>query len=92
MAVSVTGSGAYPVPVKNYDADITANEVTGKIGIEYSLADDKMLYANVSKGFKGGGFPASIAFSASNLQPFAPEKIFAYEAGFKATLFPMSCG
>jgi iron complex outermembrane receptor protein len=85
---TVTGSGAFPTPVKAYSDDISANEVTGKVGLEYQLTSDKLLYANVSKGFKGGGFPATIAFSKNNLHPFAAEKIRAYEVGFKSTLIP----
>ena len=45
-----------------------------------------MLYANVSQGFKSGGFPAAIAFSIPQLQPFESEQLTAYETGFKSIL------
>lgn len=85
---TVTGSGSYPVPIRNYSNSISASKVSGKIGLDYQVNPDVMLYANVSRAFKGGGFPATITFSLNEAQPFAPEEITAYEAGFKASLVP----
>ncbi len=44
------------------------------------------LYANVSKGFKAGGFPDLGATTAAQYLPASQELIFAYELGFKTTL------
>jgi len=55
-----------------------------KIGIDYFVNDDVMLYASASKAFKSGGFNTlSLDFST---QEFDPEEILAYEVGVKSEL------
>ncbi|MDH5191283.1 MAG: TonB-dependent receptor [Gammaproteobacteria bacterium] len=61
---------------KNWDA------VTPEFGIEYSVDKNKVLYANISRGFKSGGFNTSAAQSS-----FSPEYLWAFEGGMKST-FP----
>lgn len=71
-----------PVILANY-FDVPAHESwkrpTWKIGANYHLTDDAMVYANYSRGYRAGGF---------NLQDlnggFNPEKLDAYEAGLKS--------
>lgn len=61
--------------------DTTSNNAfTPKFGVEYSLNEDAILYATVSKGFKSGGFNLAI-----NVPAFKPESIWAYESGLKLT-------
>lgn len=55
---------------------------TPRIGVDFTLNDDAMLYASFSKGFKSGAFNASSFDPAVN-----PEKIDAYEAGAKTRWF-----
>jgi iron complex outermembrane receptor protein len=50
------------------------------------FADDALLYANVSRGFKSGSFPIVSAQLSSQLSPAKQEKLTAYEVGFKAPL------
>jgi iron complex outermembrane recepter protein len=50
----------------------TFNAWTGNAGLEYVL-DRGLIYANVSRGFKSGGFDAA--------GPYKPEKVNAFEAG-----------
>lgn len=57
---------------------LTYNNVTWKAGVEFDIADQSMAYANVSTGFKSGGF-----FSAPPPNTFRPEKLTAFEAGVK---------
>ena len=60
--------------------------MSGKLGLDFHVTDDVMLYASASRGFKSGGFKAAIAFNASELDPFDPEELDAYELGVKSTL------
>ncbi len=53
-------------------------DVTGTIGLDYKLADEVMVYASVSQGFKAGGFNAG-GFH----EPYEPETVTAYQAGVK---------
>lgn len=61
------------------------NAFTPKLGLEYRATDDTMWYLSISRGFKSGGYN-STATAASQLAPFDPEFILAYEAGVKSTL------
>jgi iron complex outermembrane recepter protein len=61
--------------------EITFTSTTPRIGAQYDVSDDSNLYATFSKGFKVGGFN----LAACN-QRYRPEKLTAYEAGFKNRL------
>ena len=81
------GTGAFPNPARNYSNKIDANKATWRVALKYEATRDLDFYASVSTGFKGGGFPGTIAFSVGQLTPFAPETITSYEAGVKTALF-----
>jgi len=75
-------------------ADESWNDFSPRLAVSYNLADDFMIYGNVSKGYKAGGFNsgpdrpfASLAPGESQLiADFDPEESLAYEVGFKSTL------
>ncbi|CAN5485767.1 hypothetical protein BH09PSE4_BH09PSE4_03910 [soil metagenome] len=54
--------------------------------VQYRWSDQLMTYAQVSTGFKGGGVNPRPFFPSQAL-PFGPEKLVAYEGGFKSDLF-----
>ena len=54
---------------------------TPKFGIDYSVSDDVLLYASVTRGFKSGGFNL-----LGGGEQFEPEYIWSFEGGFKSTL------
>ena len=54
---------------------------TPRVGAQFDVADDAMLYGQWSRGFKSGGFASN-----SCRDEFDPEKITAFEAGIKTTL------
>jgi outer membrane receptor protein involved in Fe transport len=58
--------------------------VTGKIALQYQPSRALMVYASASRGTKSGGFTTYNTGNSSGIQPFAPEKINAYEVGFKS--------
>lgn len=54
--------------------------VDWRLGLEYDLSDDNMIYAKVSTGHKSGGFNDS--FNGSPIpETFSPEKLLVYEIG-----------
>jgi iron complex outermembrane recepter protein len=74
-------NAGYPVTYRNtghYKAG------TPKFGVDYSPADNVMVYASVTRGFKSGGFNFT-SFNTTN--GFAPETIWSYEAGVKTEWF-----
>ncbi|MBO9581698.1 MAG: TonB-dependent receptor [Sphingobium sp.] len=57
-----------------------------RAGINYRFSDALMAYAQMSTGYKGGGINSQ-PFVLDQVQPFSPEKLTTYEAGFKSDLF-----
>ncbi|MGA2952288.1 MAG: TonB-dependent receptor [Caulobacteraceae bacterium] len=62
------------------------DNVSWRVGTEWTPTSALLLYANISKGYKSGGFPDLAASTAAQLSPATQEAVLAYEAGFKATL------
>ena len=60
------------------------DEVTGKIALEYKPLDNVLTYVSASRGIKSGGFTAYNSFNPAAVDPFLPEKLWAYEAGVKS--------
>lgn len=77
--------GAVGDPIVPFSAtdEESWNKTTGKLGLNYSLNEDVMVYGEISNGYKAGGF------NAGSLQgsPYDPETITAYQAGVKSQLF-----
>lgn len=59
---------------------------SGKVGVDYRINKGMLLYGSVSRGFKSGGFPGTLVFSATNLHFFDPETVLDYEVGSKLTM------
>ncbi len=78
LAAFGTGVG---FSVTSYADQAEWESFSPKFGLDYKVNDDVMVYANISRGFKSGGFNGR----ASVAQPFDPESLWSYEAGFKST-------
>ena len=76
-------SGAVPLPPETLSESWT--EFLPKLGIEYQLEADLLLFANASSGYKAGGYN-SRALSGIAPKAFDPEYVDVYELGFKSTL------
>jgi iron complex outermembrane receptor protein len=63
---------------------ITSNLPSGKIELDYTPADKTLIYWSISRGVKSGGFTAHNTTTAPAADPFAPEKLTAYEIGVKS--------
>ena len=75
-----------PVILASLTDEISFDDISWKLGLDYFPDDDWLVYGTVSKGFKSGGFNGNLAFSDAELQPFNEEILIAYEIGTKATL------
>ncbi len=62
------------------------NGTSGKIGLEYQLTPNHLLYASYSRGYKSGGYTAHNGGNALALEPFDPESVNAFEVGFKSDI------
>ena len=54
------------------------SEITGKLGLNYHVSDDVMLYTSYSKGYKAGGF------NLLQVNSYDPEQVDAFESGLKS--------
>jgi len=59
------------------------DNISPRLGVEYQAAEDMLLYASVTRGFKSGSFNGRPDRNNS-FNPFDPEKVWAYEVGFKS--------
>ena len=65
---------------------LNQNNVSWRAGAQWKPVEGTLLYANVSKGFKAGGFPTLGATVADQFLPATQESVLAYEAGFKIAM------
>jgi len=70
-------------PVGEVHGVLDQNSVSWRGGIDWKPLPDTLLYANVTKGFKSGGFDTLPAIRDSQLAPVTQESLLAYEVGFK---------
>jgi iron complex outermembrane recepter protein len=59
------------------------NNLSWRVGLDFTPNSDTLIYANVSRGFKIGAFPLIPAALAFQYDPATQERLTAYELGFK---------
>lgn len=71
----------------DYDQKETFNSTSPKIGLDYQVSDDLMVYGHISRGFKSGGFNvrAQSNFFPESALPFDDEQLTNLELGLKGT-------
>jgi outer membrane receptor protein involved in Fe transport len=65
------------------------DETTGRIGVDWAITDNSMVYAFFSRGYKPGGFnpPINPTFQSTSAFTFDAEEIDSFEIGSKNILF-----
>ena len=58
----------------------TFDKTTYRLGVDYHVTDENLLYGAISTGFRSGGFNTQTIVAA---QTFQPEEVTAYEVGSK---------
>ncbi|GAB3288196.1 TonB-dependent receptor [Parahaliea aestuarii] len=76
----------YLLEAYSVDEEESWSRFTPKLGVEYQLNDDIMLYATWAEGYKAGGYNGLAATLAEAQKPFDQEIVSSYEAGFKSDL------
>ncbi|UHQ54033.1 TonB-dependent receptor [Microbulbifer sp. YPW16] len=69
------------------DDSASESAVTGKLGLDWQLTDDLLLYGNVANSYKAGAYYGAAILDDISWAYVEPEEVISYEAGFKATLF-----
>jgi len=90
-ATGVPIANTIPGDATNLNATFTNSlddtAVTGKVGVDFTPADDLLFYASYSQGFRAGAFNAQAFFSIDEATAVEPETIDAFEVGFKTQFF-----
>lgn len=63
------------------------NNVSGKIGLDFKLAPDFMVYASYSTGYRGSAFSGAAFFDPAEVTVAPAERVYAMEAGAKSEWF-----
>lgn len=69
--------------VENVRHDRTWEFWSGRVGVDYQIDRDKLVFASVSRGVKSGAFNTAAFIDVAEINAVAPEKLVAYEAGAK---------
>lgn len=64
---------------------LKTNKVTWRLGADWHVTPDHMLYVSAATGFKSGGYNTGFVSALSGVGPVSPETITTYEAGFKTS-------
>lgn len=90
--LTITAGGRYTEDHKALDASVLGlpvrrrdswKDFLPKLGVDYQVTPDVLVYASYSEGFKAGGYNG-LANSVGELDlPYDPQKVQAYEIGFK---------
>ncbi len=59
---------------------------SGKLGLEFQVTDKSLLYASVSRGYRGGSFNGQAFFAPDEVTTAEPERLTSVEIGFKSQL------
>ena len=76
-------------PLRLYPGGINRlkfNNFSPKLGVQLHPADDVLVYASWSKGYKTGGWTTRYSTPQTFVSDFNPEKATTYELGVKSTL------
>ncbi len=78
--------------IASYSGDREDTEMAGRLGLNWDVSEDVMMYFSYNLGVKGGGYNAPVfplnppLDYTDDVMSFDPEKLNAYEVGFKSTL------
>jgi len=86
VPVTALGTGCVPDGTTTVRCAFDASKVTAKIGIDFKPAEDVLLYASASRGYRAGAFNAQAFYQPADTSVARPESVDAYEVGFK-TMF-----
>jgi iron complex outermembrane receptor protein len=78
------GSGFTTQAIKaaGYKTELSVDEFTPRVAVQYQVNSDVMLFASATRGFQGGGWNG-LTFAAKTFNNFDPETIWSYETGLR---------
>lgn len=86
LTVNDLGTAINGVPAGDsgaYTGKLSEDNISWRLGVDVKPNDDLLLYANVAKGYKAGGFPTTSATFMSQFQSVPQESVLSVEGGVK---------
>jgi iron complex outermembrane receptor protein len=80
------GLGVYFPAGPRVKQKVGFTDTSGRIGLDWTLAKDTLVFGSISKGFKAGGIQPFLNPGSGALETYRPETLIAYEAGVKHAL------
>jgi iron complex outermembrane receptor protein len=80
------GLGAYFPANPLVKQKVSFSDLSGRVGLDWTLARDTLVFGSVSKGFKAGGIQPFLNPGSGALETYKPETLVAYETGIKHAL------
>lgn len=78
-------TGPAPTFLPAYVVDeLNEDNLSWRVGAKWNFAQDHMIYANLSRGYKAGAFPTAATARSVQLLPAVQESLLAYETGLKS--------
>lgn len=68
------------------NGDEDESKISGKLGLDYQLSDDVLIYLSAASSYKAGLFYGGIGTQSGVLDYVEPEEVKAYELGLKSHL------
>jgi outer membrane receptor protein involved in Fe transport len=78
------GPTFFPEPA-GFTDELDEDNVSWRVGANFAVTDDALLYLNVSKGYKSGSFPTVASAAFYQLEPATQEELLAIEGGAKTS-------
>ncbi|WP_420136861.1 TonB-dependent receptor [Sphingomonas sp.] len=70
-----------------FQGDTSHQNVSGKVGLQYDIVPQSMVYATYARGYKGPAYNIFFNLTATGTNIIAPETADSYEIGLKNSLF-----
>jgi iron complex outermembrane receptor protein len=85
-STNTDAEGSFNDTITALDESNDDDAITGKIGLNWQLNDEILLYSSVSTSYKSGTYYGAAVLDDVSWAYIEPEDVLAYELGFKATL------
>jgi len=77
----------FRVPLIGFGGRDTWDAMSGEVGFDYKVGDQRLLFATLSRGFKSGGFNGAALFAPAEVTSVRPEFLTSVEFGLKSAWF-----
>ncbi len=84
---SRTQGGNFQPEIPLHSDDLSEDDVSGKLALQWDFSDDAMVYVSYAQGYKGPAYNITAGSTLANTVPIDPEISDAWELGLKSSWF-----